>query len=175
MSSVDPANFAQGQAPWVVFVAIILTALTTWLVQERRHNQERAEKRTSVEIEQAANLEIHRDELTFQLLQSARLEMSAARIEVEDLRDEVRKLRSMENHFYYFQQSLDHLEALLFAGSDEERQTAERNARAFLQRMRRLNEAKGTIANEAQRAASAVHLLSDDPITNKSDGKGEPE
>jgi hypothetical protein len=69
----------------------------------------------------ADRLEVHRDELTFQLLQNARLEMASARIEVEDLRDEVRKLRSMENHFFYFQQSLDHLEALLFPGTEEDR------------------------------------------------------
>jgi ABC-type Zn uptake system ZnuABC Zn-binding protein ZnuA len=71
----------------------------------------------------------------------------------------------MENHFYHFQQSLDHLEALLFSATPEEKANAERNARAFLQRMRRLNEAKGTIANEAQRAASSVHLLGEDPVT----------
>jgi hypothetical protein len=37
------------------------------------------------------------------------------------LRDEVKKLRAMENHFYHFQQSLDHLEALLTASTVEER------------------------------------------------------
>ena len=97
--------------------------------------------------------------------------MQSARIEVEELREEVRKLRSMENHFYHFQQSLEHLEALLFANTAEERSVAEHNARAFLNRMKRLQDAKGTLTNEAQRVASAVHLLGDDPTT-KSKGNG---
>lgn len=75
------------------------------------------------------------------------------------MRDEVKKLRAMENHFYHFQQSLDHLEALLTASTPEEREVAERNARGFLNRMRRLQEAKGTLANEAQRAASEIQVL----------------
>jgi hypothetical protein len=81
---------------------------------------------------------------------------------VEDLRDEVRKLRAMEQHFYHFQQSLDHLEALLFAETTEAQAAAERNARAFLARMRRLNEAKGTIANEAQRATAKMKFAQQD-------------
>lgn len=163
---LDPTNLTQGQAPWVVFGAIILTAVSTWLAQLWLYGKQRQDRNSAAKIEHDTTLEMHRDELTFQLLQNARLEMASARIEVEDLREEVRKLRSMENHFYYFQQSLDHLEALLFPGSAEERVAAERNARAFLQRMRRLNDAKGTIANETQRAASAVHLLGDDPVVN---------
>jgi hypothetical protein len=124
-------------------------------------HQARGRTDAAAQNEADDRLVIHRDELTFQLLQNARLEMASARIEVEDLRDEVRKLRSMENHFYHFQQSLDHLEALLFSDSSEARAAAERNARAFLTRMRRLNEAKGTLANEAQRAASEIQLLGD--------------
>jgi hypothetical protein len=157
-----------GEVPWEITVILtVLAALLSWFTKAWFFWTGRASSNTGAKLETDAQLEIHRDELTFQLLQNARLEMASARIEVEDLREEVRKLRSMENHFYYFQQSLDHLEALLFPGSPEERLTAERNARAFLQRMRRLNEAKGTIANETQRAASAVHLLGDDPVINE--------
>lgn len=163
-----PSEYA-GQAPWVVFVAIILTAGTTWFAQMWLYGKQRSDRKSAAEIENHTTLEMHRDELTFELLQNARLEMASARIEVEDLRDEVRKLRSMENHFYHFQQSLDHLEALLFASTPEERANAERNARAFLQRMRRLNEAKGTISNEVQRHASGVHLLGDDPVVKPKD------
>jgi peptidoglycan hydrolase CwlO-like protein len=57
----------------------------------------------------------------------------------------------MERHFYHFQQALEHLSAVLFAKDEAEKATAERNARAFLTRMTRLQEAKGTIANEVQR------------------------
>lgn len=156
-----------GVAPWVV-----LTAAVTWATQFWFHRAKRADTKKKETADHTDRLEIHRDELTFQLLQNARLEMASARIEVEDLRDEVRKLRSMENHFFHFQQSLDHLEALLFPGSEEERAQAERNARAFLNRMRRLNEAKGTIANEAQRAVSEVEFLDrNTPIPKSKDDK----
>jgi hypothetical protein len=48
---------------------------------------------------------------------------------------------------------------LLTATTAEARLTAERNAQAFLNRMRRLQEAKGTLVNEAQRAASEITLF----------------
>lgn len=143
-----------GVAPWVVLTAAVTWGTQVWIYRDKRVDTKKKET-----IDHADRLEIHRDELTFQLLQNARLEMASARIEVEDLRDEVRKLRSMENHFYHFQQSLDHLEALLFSKTENERLAAERNAQAFLTRMRRLNEAKGTLANEAQRAASGFTIL----------------
>jgi hypothetical protein len=52
--------------------------------------------------------------------------------------------------------ALEHLSAVLFARSPKERTVAERNARAFLTRMTRLRDAKGTIANEAQRVDSGL-------------------
>jgi len=128
-----------GVAPFAVISAAVAWGAQAWLYREKRAQQK---------LDSHAKVEIHRDELTFELLASARQEMASARVEVEDLRDEVRKLRAMEQHFYHFQQALDHLEALLFS---DDRDTAERNARAFLNRMKRLNEAKGTIANEVQR------------------------
>ena len=142
-----------GVAPWAILSAAVSWGAAMWM----HHEKVKKEK-----VDQSDRLEIHRDELTFELLQNARQEMASARVEVEDLRDEVRKLRAMEQHFYHFQQSLDHLEALLFAETVDSRATAERNARAFLSRMRRLNEAKGTIANEAQRAAAKVKLAGND-------------
>jgi hypothetical protein len=158
-----PSEFL-GVAPWVVLSAALTWAANAWVYSAKRTDAKKLAQHQSDD-----RLIIHRDELTFELLQNARLEMASARIEVEDLRDEVRKLRSMENHFFYFQQSLDHLEALLFSETTEARATAERSARAFLNRMRRLNEAKGTIANEAQRAASSVELLGDSPVVKKKD------
>ena len=147
-----PSDFL-GVAPWVV-----VTAILSWVGSAITY-REKAKKEA---VEHADRLEVHRDELTFQLLQSAKQEMASARVEVEDLRDEVRKLRAMENHFFHFQQSLDHLEALLFSDTSEARALAERNARAFLTRMRRLNEAKGTVANEAQRVISGFTILEQD-------------
>lgn len=172
MSTPSGNEFISAGLPtWAVFVAIILSGLTAWYTQAWLYRAKRTDDRTAAQLQHDSDVEKQRDELTFQLLQNARLEMASARIEVEDLREEVRKLRSMENHFYYFQQSLDHLEALLFPGSPEERAAAERNAKAFLMRMKRLNEAKGTIANEVQRAASSVHLLGEDPVTKSKEEK----
>lgn len=139
-----------GVAPWV-----IITAIFAWFGSMFAY---RAKAKKEVE-DRGDRLEIHRDELTLAIIRTGRDEIAAARVEMDDLRDEVKKLRQMENHFYHFQQSLDHLEALLGASTPEERDIAERNARAFLNRMRRLQAAKGTIVNETQRAASEIALL----------------
>jgi alpha-amylase/alpha-mannosidase (GH57 family) len=114
------------------------------------------DKRQQASEETHAKVEMHKDGLTFELLQVARQEMSSTRVEIDDLRDEVKKLRAMEQHYYHFQQSLDHLESLLFAKDENDRKVAEGNARAFLNRMQRLNNAKGTIANETQRNIAKV-------------------
>ncbi|MEG3152987.1 hypothetical protein U1769_24100 [Sphingomonas sp. ZT3P38] len=98
-----------------------------------------------------AKLEEHRDALTFQLLEAARAEVAQARMEVA-------QLRPLEQHLYHFQQALEHIEAMLSATDPAERGSAERNARAFLNRMRRLSDARGTAANEAQRAESVLHV-----------------
>jgi hypothetical protein len=162
-----PSEFL-GVAPWVV-----VSAAVTWGAQAWLYSTKRRDAKHQREDEQHDRLEIHRDELALQLLQSARQEMSAARVEVEDLREEVRKLRAMENHFYHFQQALEHLENLLFPESEEARANAERNARAFLARMRRLNQAKGTIANEAQRVASDISIIDQTfPLGGEKDKKG---
>jgi hypothetical protein len=116
-------------APWVAVSAVI-----SWLASLYVHY----EKRSDLRVDRGDKLEIHRDELTFELLQGARAEMSTAREEVIELRDENRKLRSMESHFYHFQQAIDHLEAILFPENPESFKIAERNARAFLQRMKKL-------------------------------------
>lgn len=154
-----------GVAPWV-----IVTAIVSWF-SSKIANREKAKREA---IKNADRLEIHRDELTFELIASARHEMSAARVEVDDLREEVKKLRAMENHFYHFQQSLEHLEALLTADTLEARAQAERNARAFLNRMRRLNAARGTITNEAQRMSSEISLLDRDDKLGKGMKDGKP-
>lgn len=139
-----------GVAPFVILTAIIAWITSYFAHREKKH----------VQIgEQAGRMEIHRDDLTLQIIRSGREELTLARVEMDDLREEIRKLRGMESHFYHFQQSLDHLEALLTADTDEARIAAERNARAFLQRMRRLAEAKGTMLNEAQRMTSGIRVL----------------
>ncbi len=142
-----------GVAPWV-----IISALATWCGQWFLYRKQIRQMELShsaelkrIELEHSSKVESSRDELTIELLSNARGEVITARSEMEGLRDEVRSLRAIEQHFYHFEQSLDHLECLLNAATVDERATAERNAKAFLTRMRRLQEAKGTIANEAQR------------------------
>ncbi len=136
-----------GVAPWV-----IVTAIVTWIGQAFLYRRDSKK----MELDHKASVESRRDDLAIELLSSARSEVVTARSEMESLRDEMKALRAMEQHFYHFQQALDHLAAVLFAKDEPERETAERNARAFLKRMTRLQEAKGTIANEVQRVDSEL-------------------
>lgn len=129
-------------APWAV-----VTAIVTWIGQAFLYRKDWRK----MELDHKVNIEASRDDLAIELLSSARSEVVSARSEMETLRDEMKALRSMERHFYHFQQALEHLSAVLFAKDEAEKATAERNARAFLTRMTRLQEAKGTIANEVQR------------------------
>lgn len=155
-----------GVAPWVIIAAVASWFVSLWT------NRAKARRDAIKEAnEQSDRLEIHRDDLTLQIIRSGREELALARVEVDDLREEVRKLRGMETHFYHFQQSLDHLEALITASTPEEREQAERNARAFLNRMRRLQAAKGTIANEVQHASSEIELLDRDDKLGFQEGK----
>lgn len=130
-----------GVAPWVA-----VTAVVAWAASWFTHH-EKVRRRASA---QSDRLEVHRDDLTLQIIRTGRDELAFARVEVEDLRDEVRKLRSMETHFYHFQQSLDHLEALLTAETHEARSIAERNAKAFLVRMNRLNDAQRAAVEDGE-------------------------
>ncbi len=139
---MDLSNFFNGVAPWV-----IVTAVVTWIGQAFLYRKDWRK----MELDHAAKVDMSRDGLAVELLSSARAEVVTARAEMETLRDEMKALRAMEQHFYHFQQALDHLAAVLFAKDESEKSAAERNARAFLARMQRLQEAKGTIANEIQR------------------------
>lgn len=104
-----------------------------------------------MELDHAATVNASRDDLAIELLSNARNEVVQARSEMTALREEINSLRAMEQHFYHFQQAIEHLTAVLTATTPEECANTERNARAFLARMKRLQEAKGTIADEVQR------------------------
>lgn len=108
------------------------------------------EARTAAEVD----LEQHRDGLTFQLLAASRSEIAALTAQVD-------RLRPMEASLYDLQQAMEHIEALLNTPAAD-RASVERNARAFLNRMRRNAEARGTISNEVQRQTSSARLLTDD-------------
>lgn len=131
-----------GVAPWV-----IITAVVTWIGNTFLYRREQRR----YDLANLASLDASRNELAVELLSNARNEVMQARSEMEGLREEIRSLRALEQHFYHFQQALDHLSAVLFAASETERANAERNAKAFLARMKRMQEVKGDIANEAQR------------------------
>lgn len=123
----------------------VVSSAVTWAAQAWGY----ARKRKIETNEQSDRLEIHRDQFTLELLQNARTEIALVRCEINELREEQSTLRKLEQHVYHFQESLDHLERVLFASDDDFAQ-AKRNATAFLNRMRRLQEIKGTTLNEAQ-------------------------
>lgn len=136
-----------GIAPWV-----LVTALTGWIGKGLLFGKEI--RKDGLDYE--AVVEKTRSELTIQLLSSARSEAVAARAEIEGLHSQVTSLRALEQHFFHFQQALDHLDAIVNATDETQRRAAERAGRAFVNRMRRLIEAKGTIANEVQTVKSGL-------------------
>lgn len=136
-----------GVAPWVLITSVV-TAAGQYLIFQRQWRKDT--------LDTEAVVEKTRNDLTIQLLSSARSEAVAARAEIEGLHGQVNSLRQLEQHFFHFQQALDHLDAIVNAADEGVRKQAERSARAFLTRMRRLMEAKGTIANEVQTVDSAL-------------------
>ena len=120
----------------------------TWLGQVVLARVNGRAAQDNARIAADADLEKHRDGLTFELLGAARTELTAMRTEVE-------KLRPLEGHVFHLEEALNHLDALLNA-TPEDRRNIERNARAFVNRMRRAQEARGNLANEAQRLLSGM-------------------
>lgn len=102
--------------------------------------------------DRAADLKVeeHRDGLTIDLL-------AAARTEARELREELHRLRPADNYLQHYETALEYIEALLSA-DDATRPAVERTARAFLNRMRRMQAARGTITNEAQRLESGIRV-----------------
>ncbi|MEO8722010.1 MAG: hypothetical protein ABI395_00585 [Sphingobium sp.] len=128
-------------------VTLLAQSAKGWLVARgERHRDDR-----SSDIE----LEVHRDKLTFDLLSAARVEVAAARDEVALLRPAVARLALREAHL---EEALDQIDGLLNSDTTEELKAARRRARAFVNRMRRLSDAKGTIMNEVQRQESIASL-----------------
>ncbi|ALJ15371.1 hypothetical protein [Sphingopyxis macrogoltabida] len=138
-----------GAAPWAV-----ATFALTWAWQVYVHRDARRERREA----KAAEVEQHRDDLTLKLIKTATDEAAQVRKEIEEVRQENKALRALEEHFYHFEQALNHLEAVLTATDADARKVAEKNANAFLTRMRRLQQAKGNIQQEVQIIESASRL-----------------
>lgn len=135
-------------------VFAVVSSLVTWAGTAYAYRDRKKEKAQ----EQDAGLQIHKDNMLFELLQIARQEIQVARIELREARDEIKVLRPLEQDFYHVEQALDLFDALLSAETAAERKMAERNARGFVSRIRRLHAARGTIVNEVQRAASALNV-----------------
>lgn len=148
-----------------VAAALVSGGAMTWAgnaaLQWWRSRDDRAKARDDADV----RLEEHRDRLTFDLLAAARSEVAAARAEASFL-------RPLQARLAHFEEALDHIEALLNSDTPEERNAAERRARAFLNRMRRMADAGGTIRNEVQRRDS-LNALPDDmrASLDKLDGK----
>ena len=123
--------------------AIGLGGIASYLIQAAvawvRGRDERAQKREETE----AALDQHRDNLTFDLLKASREEIAAMRSEMSDY-------RAIQIRLLHFEEALNHLEELLTANGPEERTGAEKRARQFLTRMKRISDATGAFRNEAQ-------------------------
>lgn len=128
------------------FLALAALATKFYIDRQKLRIQATASDRKS-----ELDVEVHRDGLTIQLLATARAELSA-------LRQEVERLRPNEAHIRHFEMALNHMERILLAENEPERKRAERGARAFVNRMRRLAEARGVIANEVQLLESQVSI-----------------
>lgn len=113
-------------------MTLLAQSRTAWL--KARGERHRTDQDADVK------LEAHRDKLTFDLLDAARVEVTAAREEAACLRPMVARLAHLE-------EALDHIHALLHARMGEERKAAERRARAFLNRMRSIANARASFTD----------------------------
>lgn len=137
-----------GATPWVLLTGVVTWAGAMWRYSDERKDRREEKAATKADVAAAAALAVeqHRDEMILTLLATVKEENARALTELAEVREENRALRSLEQHFYHFQQAIDHLEALLSAGNDTDaRAVAEKNATAFLERMKRIQQAKGDI------------------------------
>lgn len=132
--------------------------LFTWLGNIALHRWTARDKRQLTTTKAQVELELHRDQLTFEILETAQREAKVLREEITAARAEAAISRSLQNRLAHFTEALDHIAALLSSGSPEEQKANERRATAFLNRMRRLADAEGTLRNEQQLNDSARAL-----------------
>jgi hypothetical protein len=128
------------------------TLLGGVIVQSIRSAAETDTARVSTQ----AKLEEHWTDTTLELVDSLRKELTTVREEVQQLRPLVGKLA-------HFEESLDHIHALLASlrsANDIEISAAVRRAQAFLNRMRG-TDAKGEVRQVAQTQISAARIVND--------------
>lgn len=131
----------------VALLAAIATLLGVWIKGSAdRHTADRSAD---------AELEDTRGRLALELLQ-------AARVERADMQAEIDRWKSLAAHLDDFEMALAHIEALLLAEGEKQRQAVERAARLFLERIQQKRRATSLIRSEAQLAASAANLAGDE-------------
>lgn len=97
-----------------------------------------------------AQLEEHKGELTFKLLEAAQTTVAEMQKQVSDMLPHIQAAA-------HLQEALDHIYALMHSEGPEESRAAEKRASAFLRRMR---PDIGTLRNQAQTHDSAQELRS---------------
>ena len=112
------------------------------------------DKVREVSTKAAVTLEKQRDDLMFKVLETAQNEAKVLRDEITMARAEAAISRHLQDRLAHFTEALDHIAALLSAGTVEEKKASDKRATAFLNRMRRLAEVEGALRNEAQITAS---------------------
>lgn len=117
-----------------------------WIEKRRLDLQEKTQTSQDRRAEEEA-----RHKLTIDLL-------SAARSEAAQLESKLQQVDFDEKFALHMDEALRHIEALVNAENEAELTMAIRLARAFLTRMKRVMEMKGTWANERQRERSAAML-----------------
>lgn len=143
LATIIPTALGAGGLTWAGQAAL------SWL----NGRGEQGKARIAVEAE----LEKHRDSLTFEVLNAANAQLAALHTQLAAANAELVGLRPMEAHFYHLQQALDHIEALRAADPNDLPQVS-RAALAFVKRMRRLTDAQGDLRNEAQAMLSGMSL-----------------
>ena len=124
-----------------------ITLLGQWVGDWFKGRRENERHESSID----AQLEQHRDNLTFKLLE-------AAQASVEALQKKVDELMPILPAAAHLREALDHIHELLHASGDAEVHAAERRARAFLTRMR---PEVGDLRNKIQKARSAENINRD--------------
>lgn len=84
--------------------------------------------------------------------------LEAARREAAQLESKIEQIGFDQGYVIHMDEALRHIEAMVTADNDTDLRVAIRLARAFLNRMKRLVDARGTQRNEDQRAQSAESL-----------------
>ncbi len=136
LATVVPAGLALFGSGWAG------QAVLAWM--KNRGEQAARKEDSNVKLTE------HSSKLMFEVLEAARVDVQLARAEAKAARTENASLRSMEGRFAHFEEALDHIKMLIAAEGAEEVRAARRRATAFLNRMRRLADARGTILNELQ-------------------------